>query len=59
MTKQELKDYLVEEAEWPESKVNEMDSYELLNHWLTYNGIIGYTQDILSVINAAYGTKLQ
>ncbi len=59
MDKDELKQYLIDEAEYTESEVNEMDSTELLDSWLQYNGIIGYTDDIKDVIEAAFGVSLE
>lgn len=59
MDKDELKQYLIDEAECTESEVNEMDSTELLDSWLRYNGIIGYTDDIKDVIEAAFGVSLE
>ena len=51
MTKKELKEYLVDEAEYSERRVNKMSDYELLDAWLRYNGIIGFTDDIIDVVN--------
>lgn len=59
MDKDELKQYLIDEAEYTESEVNEMDSTELLDSWLQYNDIIGYTDDIKDVIEAAFGVSLE
>lgn len=51
MNKEYLKDYLVYEAEYSEIRVNKMSDYELLDAWLRYNGIIGFTDDIIDVVN--------
>lgn len=59
MDKDELKQYLIDEAEHTESEVNEMDSTELLDSWLQCNGIIGYTDDIKDVIEASFGVSLE
>lgn len=59
MDKDELKQYLIDEAEYTESEVNEMDSTELLDSWLQYNDIIGYTDDIKDVIEAAFDVDLE
>lgn len=59
MDKDELKQYLIDEAEYTESEVNEMDSTELLDSWLQYNSIIGYTDDIKDVIEAAFDVDLE
>lgn len=52
MTRQDLKNYLINEAEYGEAHVNDMDDTELLNSWLVYNGICGYTDDILDIVHA-------
>ena len=36
-----------------------MSGFEFLNQWLTWNGIIGYTTEILEVIEMAYGVDLR
>ena len=50
MNKEDLKDYLVYEAEYSERRVNEMSDYEILDAWLRYNGIIGFTDDIVDIV---------
>ena len=55
MTKEELKEYLVYEAEYSQEEVDNMSDYELVDNYLIYEGIIGYTQDILDVVAAAFG----
>ena len=50
MTKKELKEYLVDEAEYSESRVNRMTDEELFDAWLRWNGIIGYTWDIIDMV---------
>ncbi len=59
MDKNDLMEYLVEEAEYSESKVAEMTNTELLDHWLKYNGIYGFTDDIKDVIEAAFDVDLE
>ena len=59
MTKDELQDYLIEEAEIDEEIVLSMSNTELVDRYLRYNGIIGYTFDILDVVTAAFGVKLE
>lgn len=54
MTIKDLKDYLVDEAEYDSKKVESMTSYELVDAYLTWNGIIYYTNDILQVVFAAF-----
>ena len=59
MDKDDLMKYLVEEAEYSESKVAEMTNTELLDHWLEYNVIYGFTDDIKDVIEAAFDVDLE
>lgn len=59
MDKNDLMKYLVEEAEYSESEVAEMTNTELLDNWLMYNGIFGYTKDIKDVIEAAFNVDLE
>lgn len=54
MTKEELKEYLVEEAEYSQEEVDNMSNYELVDNYLIYEGIIGYTQGILDIVAAAF-----
>lgn len=58
MTKEELQEYLIEEAECPRGIVESADTWDLLNMWLTYEGIYGYTSLILEVVEAASGIKI-
>lgn len=55
MTKDELKDYLVYEAEHTESEVEIMTDFELVDAYLTWNGILGFTEDIIDVVRHAFG----
>lgn len=54
MTKEELKELLLETGEYTQEQVDRMKSYELLNAILTWEGICGYTRDIINWVNAAY-----
>ena len=58
MTKAELKEILVEDYEFDKADVETMGDYQLVDAWLRYNGIIGYTYDILEVVSAAYNINL-
>lgn len=58
MTHEELKEYLIEEADYTEVTVNHMDAYDMFDAWLKYNGI-RYTNDIMEVVEAAFGIKLE
>lgn len=59
MTKDELQDYLIDEAEYDTEEVLRMSSSELVDHYLKYNGIIDYTYDILEVVAAAFDIELE
>lgn len=59
MDKNDLMEFFVVEAECNESEVAEMTNTELLDHWLEYNGICGYTEDIKEVIEAAFDVDLE
>ena len=54
MTKEELKQYLIDEADKSPRQVEKMDSFELLDAWLVWNGIYGFTKDIIEVYKAAF-----
>jgi len=55
MSVQDLEEFLMEEAEYSTREVERMSRTEKLNAWLEYEGIIGYTDDILEVITALVG----
>lgn len=59
MTKADLKCYLIEEAEYKPSQVDNMDTYDMIDAYLRYEGIVGYTDDIIEVVEAATGKKLK
>ena len=59
MDKNDFMKYLVEEAEYSESEVAEMTNTKLLDHWLEYNGICGFTEDIKNVVEAAFDVDLE
>ena len=58
MTNEELRDYLVTEANWDVEDAENLRSYELVDAWLKYWGIRGYTDQILEVVAAAYEISL-
>lgn len=58
MTKEELKKYLIEEAEYKEARVNDMDAYELFDKYLQWNCIIGYTEDIIDALKGAFEDEI-
>lgn len=52
MKRAELREYLIDEAEYSEEDVNSMTDYEMLDAWLIYNGIVGYTEELIDVLSA-------
>ena len=56
---QDLKDALIDYCECTEEEVAEMNRYEMVDEWLRYNGIIGYTDDIIKVLSSATGVNLE
>lgn len=56
---QDLKDVLIDYCECTEEEVAEMNRYDMVNEWLRYNGIIGYTDDIIKVLSSATGVNLE
>lgn len=59
MEKSELIQFLIEEAEYSEREVANMTNTELLDHWLEYYGICGWTDDIKDVVRAAFDVDLE
>lgn len=59
MDKTELMSYLVDEAEYSEEQVAEMTNTELLDKWLEYNGICGFTEDIMKIVEVAFDVDLE
>jgi hypothetical protein len=41
-----------------DKEILNMGSWEFLNEWLNWNGIIGYTADIIEVVGLAFGIDL-
>lgn len=54
----ELDDFLECECGYSSEAIVKMTPYQKVNNWLKYNGIIGYTSDILDIISAAYNINL-
>lgn len=59
MDRIQLKEYLIDEAEYSPEEVEEMTNTELIDNWLTYEGLIGYTSEILDTIEEVYNVKLK
>lgn len=56
--KNQLKQYLVDEAEYTKEAVDAMSPRDLIDAFLQWEGIIGYTSHIIHQIEAAYGITL-
>ena len=44
--------------DYTDEQINEMDNFDLLDHWLNWNGIIGYTGSFLDAVKAIYDIEL-
>ena len=54
MTKEELKQYLIENTGRTEYSVNHMSGYSLFNAYLVWKGIIGFTDSIIEAYKASF-----
>lgn len=59
MDRTQLEEYLIDEAEYSPEEVEEMSNFELLSNWLEYEGIIGWTAEILDTIEEIYNVRLE
>ena len=61
MSKEEIIDYLVDESEgdYTREELEAMSKVQLLDAYLTWEGIIGYTDDIIEHIEAIYEVELE
>lgn len=50
----ELKEYLIDEAEYDAYYVESLSPLELVDTYLRYNRICNFTEDILNLVKAAY-----
>lgn len=55
----EIDEFLRSEAGYSEDQVNNMEPRDKVDAWLEYNGIIGFTDDILVLISEVYGYQLE
>ena len=53
-TRQDLITYLVNEAEYEPEELQELEPEDLIDKFLMWNGIIGFTNDIINAVKAAY-----
>lgn len=54
-----LQDCLEGDCEYPLEVINEMTPRQKISNWLEWNGICGFTDDILDVVSAAYDIILE
>lgn len=57
--KELLQSTLEGECEYPLEVIYEMTPRQKVKNWLEFNGIQGFTDDILDVVSAAYGIILE
>ena len=50
----ELKEYLIDEAEYDTDYVESLSPLELVDTYLQYNGVCNFTEDILNLVKVAY-----
>lgn len=50
----ELKEYLIDEAEYDADYVESLSPLELVDTYLQYNGVCNFTDDILNLVKVAY-----
>ena len=57
--KQFLQNCLECDCEYPLEVISKMTPRQKINNWLIWNGIEGFTDDILDAVSAAYGIILE
>lgn len=53
----ELKEYLIDEAEYDADYVESLSPLELVDTYLQYNGVCNFTEDILNLVKVAYNLE--
>lgn len=56
---QDLKNVLIDDCEYTPERVEDMSRYEMIDRYLKYFGIIGYTDDIIEQLSNATGVNLR
>ena len=56
---QDLKNVLIDDCEYTPEMVEDMRRYEMIDRYLKYFGIIGYTDDIIEQLSNATGVNLR
>ncbi len=54
MTKENIIDILINDAEYSQEDVNKMDNFELFNAWCVWEGILGYSLEIWQTVIELY-----
>lgn len=50
----ELKEYLIDEAEYDADYIENLSPLDLVDTYLQYNGVCNFTEDILNLVKVAY-----
>lgn len=50
----ELKEYLIDVAEYDADYIESLSPLELVDTYLQYNGVCNFTEDILNLVKVAY-----
>jgi hypothetical protein len=53
-----LDQFLIEEAEYDADRVAKMSPFDKIDKYLKYNGIVGWTYDIVGMMSEASGVDL-
>lgn len=56
---QDLKNVLIDDCEYSPEMVEDMSRYEMIDRYLKYFGIIGFTDDIIEQLSNATGVNLR
>ena len=54
MTKQEIIDILIDDAEYSKEEVLNMSNFELFNAWCVWEGILGYSLELWQTVIELY-----
>ena len=54
MTKEEIIDILIDDAEYSEEEVLNMSHFELFNAWCVWEGILGYSLELWDTVIELY-----
>lgn len=54
-----LQDCLEDDCEYSRKAIHDMTPRQKVKNWLEWNGIKGFTDDILDIVSAAYGIVLE